>query len=74
MDDWLPVTLAVTSTLGRALLAAACMGIVATAGAILRIHSAQYELTAHRASLFAGASFIVTLVAFGAALLVGSAA
>jgi hypothetical protein len=38
---------------------------------MVRVHNAQYEISAHRASLFAAATFLIGLLAFGAALVVG---
>lgn len=71
MDSWLPATVAVSTTLGRIFLAASCLGILSSAIAMVRVHNAQYEITAHRASLFAAASFVIGLLSFGAAILVG---
>jgi hypothetical protein len=70
MDDLLPPTIVVATTVGRILLGVACLGVLSTAAAMIRIHNAEYQITAHRASLFAAASFSASVIAVVAAMLV----
>jgi len=73
MESWLPF-LAVTTTIGRILLIVAGVGIIGSAAAMVTVHNANYEITAHRASLFAAGGMLLSLGALAAALLVSSGA
>lgn len=73
MSDLLPVSPAIISTPGRLLLLVGLLAIVVSAGAMLRVHHAQYEIAAMRASRIAGLGVIVALAALGGAFLAGAA-
>jgi hypothetical protein len=65
-------TIVVTSATGHALLLAACVGILTSAGAMFWMHGVQSNVATSRVPIIAGVGAMIGFVALGAALLISS--